>query len=268
MKIYSKTIVSFIISLCFILAIGLSKTNAQETKQQDVIYLKNGSILHGKILEIKANESVTLHSNCGDKWVINQSDIENITKEDISDEYLFFNESGKTSFNYRQKGYYSNLNIGFLFSGNMDTPFPPLSLMFISGYRFENGISMGAGLGLEWLNEAYMPVVIDLKYNFTEGRINHFLYLQGGYSIPLETPDPYDYDYYAYYDSDLSSTGGYNLNPGLGLKLYLNQKNAFSFVVGYKYIQINHSYKEYNGQVIDRVIKYNRIVLNFGYHFW
>ncbi|MFO7828188.1 MAG: hypothetical protein R6V23_06170 [Bacteroidales bacterium] len=268
MKMQLKTITPFFILLSLLLIGSLSNTIAQETKQQDVVYLINGSILHGKIVEIKANQSVTLFSNCGDKWVINQSDIEKIEKEDISDEYTFFNEHGRKTIEYRKKGYYSNLNIGFLFSVDIDSPFPPLSLMFLNGYRFENGVSVGAGLGLDLLNEAYMPIVMDLKYNFTEGRINHFVYFQGGYAIPLETPDPYDYDYYTYYDSDINSEGGYIINPGIGLKLYLNQKNAFSFGIGYKFLQINHNYKEYNGQSIDRIIKYNRVVLSFGYHFW
>ena len=85
MKMQSKTILPFFIFLSFLLIVSLSETIAQETKQQDVIHLKNGSILHGKIVEIKANQSVTLFSNCGDKWVINQSDIEKIEKEDISE---------------------------------------------------------------------------------------------------------------------------------------------------------------------------------------
>lgn len=245
---------------------SVQNITAQEKKQQDVVFLKNGSVLHGIIVETKANETITLISNCGDKWVINLSEIEEIKKENISSNPYLLPFSSQLM-DYKTEGFYSKLNVGFLFSGNIDTPFPPLSLILVGGYDFKNKFSVGGGVGLDLLNEAYMPVVADLKYNLTSGKINHYIYFQGGYTVPLETPDPYDYDYYSYYHSDISSDGGYLINPGLGLKLFINEKNAFSFGIGYKYIHINHSYKEQNGQTIERIIKYNRVVLSFGYHF-
>ena len=149
----------------------------------------------------------------------------------------------------------------------MDTPFPPISLMFVNGYQFDVGFAVGAGLGLDLLNEAYMPAVVDLKYTFKNSKVSHFIYVQAGYAISLESPDPYNYDYYSYYESDSESKGGYLINPGIGIKLNINEKNAFSFGIAYKYMEINHTYNEYNGQEIERIVKYNRLMLSFGYHF-
>jgi len=263
MKRHSKVLIIFylLISVLFI-----SKFSYAQEKMQDVIYLNNGSILHGEIVEIKANVSITLKSNCGDTWVISQTDIERIAKEPVLKSIILKDSIEKIS--YKRKGYYSNINIGFMFGGNMDTPFPPLSLMFVNGYQFDWGLALGAGLGLDLLNEAYMPAVLDLRYTFLNSKVSHFIYLQGGYAISLEDPDPYDYDYYYYYDSDLKSKGGFLVNPGIGFKLNLNNKNAFSFGIGYKHMQVQHTYREFNGQKIDRTIKYNRITLSFGYHFW
>lgn len=257
---------------CKILIISLLITSfatpyntASAQKMQDVIYLKNGSILHGEVIKIEMNESVTLRSNCGDTWVFNQSEIARIEKQPAYAKPL--QKDSLRNVSYKRMGFYSNMNVGFLFGGNFDNPFPPLSLMFVSGYQFDWGLATGIGLGLDLLNEAYMPAVIDVRYTFRNSRISHFLFIQGGYNISLESPDPYDYDFYDYYQSDLKSKGGYLINPGIGFKLNLNEKNAFSFGIGYKYSEIYHSYKEYNGQTIDRTIKYNRITLNFGYHF-
>ena len=264
MKKYFSVIIIFslLISALFI----PNYTHAQE-KTQDVIYLKSGSILHGEIINIKANESITLISNCGDTWVLDQQDIERITKE-LPTKPIFANDSLKQVISYKQSGFYSNINVGFLFGGNMDTPFPPLSLMFVNGYQFDWGMAIGAGFGLDLLNEAYMPVVLDLRYTFRNTKLSHYIKLQGGYAISLEDPDPYNYDYGGYYESGLKSKGGYIINPGIGFKLNLNEKNAFSFGIGYKFMQIEHTYREISGQEIDRTIKYNRITLNFGYHFW
>ncbi len=261
MKTFIRLLIVIGVSSAFLLIPNLLL--AQET--QDVIYLKNGSILHGKIIEIKANESITLESNCGDTWVLNQMDIERIVKEPISKSGIL--KDIEKNVDYKYKGFYSNINVGFMFGGNQDTPFPPISLMFVNGYQFEWGLALGAGLGLDLVNEAYMPAVADIRYTFRKSKVSHFIYIQGGYSLSLEDPDPYDYDYYGYYDSDLKSKGGYLINPGIGFKINLNNKNAFSFGIGYKYMEINHTYQETNGQEIDRTIKYNRITLGFGYHF-
>ena len=89
MKYVFKQLVIIVLSNIIIL-IFTSSIVAQENFQ-DVIYLKNGSVLHGKITEIKANESITLLSNCKDIWVINQSDIEKIGKEEIPKSLLIHN---------------------------------------------------------------------------------------------------------------------------------------------------------------------------------
>lgn len=238
--------------------------NAQE--MQDVIYLKDGSVLHGKIIEIKANESITLQSNCEDTWVINQAEIDKITKEKITIKSLIQNNEN-ADFKDR-KGFYSNINIGFMFGGDLDTPFPPLNLMYVGGYQFKNGLGIGLGLGLDLLDETLMPTAIDLNYTFKKSKISHFIYAQGGYAFSVDTPDPYQYDNYDYYGSDLKSEGGYFINPGFGFKLNINERNAMSFSLGYKFMRVNHTYKETNGQEINRTIEYNRIVLRFGYHFW
>jgi len=259
-----KQITRTLILTLFLTVILFFSSNAQK-QMQDVLYLKNGSILHGTITKIKASESITLRSNCGDIWVIAQSDIKKIEKEEITQKPKVLNSNAEIS--YKRKGLYSNIGIGFLFGGNLESPFPPLSLMFVNGYQFVWGGAIGAGLGVQLLNEVYMPAILELKYTFNNNRVSHFINFQGGYAVSLEAPDPYDYDYYTYYDTDLESKGGFIINPGIGIKLNFNNRNALSFGIGYQYMQVYHTYKEYNGQEIDRTIKYNRISLNFGYHF-
>ncbi len=252
--------------LIFVFTAMLFFSPAGAQKLQDVVFLKNGSILRGEIIKIEMNESITLLNDCGDIWVINQADIEKIEKQPVVNK-TFVKRDTADNIVYKRKGFYSNINVGFLFGGDMETPFPPLSLLFVSGYQFDWGLATGVGLGLDLLTESYMPVIADIRYNFRNSRVSHYVYVQGGYAIAIESPDPYDYDYYGSYGSDLKSKGGYLINPGIGFKLNFNERNAFSFGIGYKYSEIYHTYKEYNGQEIERTIKYNRVSLSFGYHF-
>lgn len=237
-----------------------------QNKMQDIIYLKNGSILHGTISEIKINESVTLLSNCGDTWVLKQSDIDRIEKVPLTRNQVK-REMPQETKDYMQNRFYSGLQLGFLFGGEMETPFPALSLMFMNGYQFDFGLSAGVGLGIDLMSEISMPVVGELRYTFLKSKVSHFVFFQGGYSFALQDPDPYDYDYYDYYESNIDSKGGYILNPGIGYRINLNEKKAFLLNIGYKYMQIKHTYEEINGQTIDRTLKYNRVTFGFTYQF-
>ena len=258
MKRFSK----LLITLCIFSAIlFVPEISQAQEKLQDVIYLNNGSILHGEIIEIKANESITMISNCGDKWVVDQNEIKRIAKELVSNE---IKKNSNEEISYMVNGFYSNIYIGFLLSGEMESLFPSLSLMFLNGYQFDWGLALGAGVGIDLINESYMPLVGDIRYSFKDSKLSHFVFFQGGYALPLGSPDPYDYNYY---ESNPESKGGYIINPGIGLKLNLNDKNAFSFDIGYKYMQVEHEYIEFNGQDINRTTKYNRISLGIGFHF-
>jgi hypothetical protein len=257
-----KRFPKFLISLyLFSIILFVPQFSHAQEKLQDVIYLNNGSILHGEIIEIKINETITIITNCGDKWVVNQNEILRIEKEPLSKE---IRKDSNDYIHCKPKGYYSNINVGFMLSGEMESLFPSLSLMFLNGYRFDWGLALGAGVGIDLIDETYMPLVGDIRYSFKDSKLSHFVFFQGGYAMPLGSPDPYDFNYY---ESEPESKGGYIINPGIGLKLNLNDKNAFSFAIGYKYMQVKHEYIENSGQKINRTTEYNRITLGIGFHF-
>ena len=71
-----------VFSLCTILILlwGGSSSFAQE--YEDVVYLKNGKVRRGLILERIVGESVKLETNYGEIFVIKMSDISKIAKEE------------------------------------------------------------------------------------------------------------------------------------------------------------------------------------------
>lgn len=71
----SRVICAFAVVVCFFVAAAF----AQE-QWQDVVYLKNGSIIKGIIIEQVPNVSITLMTQDGNKFVFEIDDIEKITK--------------------------------------------------------------------------------------------------------------------------------------------------------------------------------------------
>jgi len=54
---------------------------------QDVVYLKNGSIIHGIIIEQVPNQSLKIQTRDGNVFVYNMTDVEKMTKEPVKSNY-------------------------------------------------------------------------------------------------------------------------------------------------------------------------------------
>lgn len=66
-----------ILSLTLTLCVTLSFAQAM----QDVVYLKNGSIIHGTITQLVPNEKVTISTADGSMFVYDMDEVDKITKE-------------------------------------------------------------------------------------------------------------------------------------------------------------------------------------------
>jgi hypothetical protein len=58
-----------------------SHEKQDEEELVDVVYLKNGSVIHGEIVEIKPGEQVKIKTKSGNVFVYEMSEVKNITKE-------------------------------------------------------------------------------------------------------------------------------------------------------------------------------------------
>jgi hypothetical protein len=92
-----------------------------------------------------------------------------------------------------------------------------VSVTTIAGYRINNRFSAGLGAGINFYNGGNMiPVFLDFRYRFGQGKVNPFLVADGGVAI---SPD------------GLNSSALF-LNPGFGIEKKLNTKVAFHLTGG------------------------------------
>ena len=68
-------------SLLWFVLICISQTFAQDI--QEVVYLKNGSIIRGLIIEQIPNESLKIQTRDGNVFAYKMSEVQKITKETI-----------------------------------------------------------------------------------------------------------------------------------------------------------------------------------------
>jgi len=226
--------------------------------KKDVIYLKNGSVINGQIISSLPSGQVKIKTKDNSLWVFEASQIDSISK-------------ATSTFSQIHTGYFNLTEAGIL-AGNSNNKYAtPFTLMNISGWQFKNRFSVGAGAGVEFLSETYLPVVADIRYYLKRQGLNPFFGLQGGYSFALDKPDKqYVYGGYSDYSNiwrnptvdalEIKAKGGFLINPFVGFSTPLGENLALTFSAGYRIMRQRYSRED--NYLID--IDYNRLSLKIG----
>lgn len=238
--------------LCVLLTTGIF---AQKIKKE-VIYLKNGSILKGKLVRID-DEKVVVHSS-RNVFVFKNSEIDTITSNLLSAPETI-----------KDKPWFVKTSVGILAGSSSNSKSAPISFMTSINYNLTGGLFAGLGTGVEFFEESYMPAFINLEYYLRNSHFTPFVGLQGGYLIPLDDKThSLDYRYYLSSSSywpgpqtqEVEPDGGFMLNPSFGFKGMVSQNFGWMFSFGYRFHQLDFSGEDDYG--IER--NYNRLSVRVG----
>lgn len=240
-------------TFCLVLLFIIAGQNAiAQANRQDAVYLRNGSIIRGKVLENVIGKFTRIETVGRNVLVIPEGDVERL----IMDEPIPQKERTEP----KPYGYLALADLGFM-GGVQNT----MSLVLINGYQFRNRVSVGGGFGIEKFGEQVIPVFADVRYNFLKGGITPFVFLQSGYSFPLGK------------QTNVNLTeikGGAIINPGIGMRMNFTTHNALIFSLGWRYQEIrsHYAYAYYWGGPIfdngyDRTDFYRRIAIRVGFVF-
>ncbi len=175
---------------------------------------------------------------------------------------------------YSHKGYYNSTNFGLLVGSSKNENKAPFSFMMINGYGITDQFAVGFGIGSEFMSESYLPLVIDTRYYFRKQKFSPFVFVQAGYSVPLDKESS---EYHLFYPSFSSSSiwggydllkpqGGYLINPGLGLKTMFSDNLGMTFTIAYHFQRL--SYDRSNGDRDTALeIDMNRLEVKVGIFF-
>jgi|GEM_PF-1002774 len=221
----------------------------------DALYLNNGSVLRGKVLESLPGKGVKIEFVGNNVLFIPEDEIEKIVMREGIVEV-------KT-----QPDQASRIEI-----------FPQISLFggadqsagitTTVAYEFPFRLSIGIGTGVEWFNGAMLPIFANVNYKILPGTLSPFVYGQAGYAFSIENSQN---DYY-YYGQNQENHGGFLGGIGAGIRKDFSPKTAITFSIGYRYQQttITSEYSPYYegdpSQIIktERTEKFNRIALSVG----
>ena len=164
------------------------------------------------------------------------------------------------------KGYFNITDMGLLVGSTQNRHPAPFSFMTTNGYHISEQISLGLGIGVEFLSGSYMPLVLDARYYVRNTGFSPFFSLYGGYALALDddgangigyTTDAFwpNQNYQPY-----QAKGGWLLNPGFGIRNLFGENFGIIFSVGYRVQRLYFAAGDQRRLMAD----YNRLALKIG----
>ncbi len=230
---------------------------------QDVIYLENGNIIRGNILEHIKDQYITIQSSDENTWRFNYEEISRVTIEPI--------KSIPKNYQSIDKGYSGIVSIAMLVAnGNprYDQEVIP-SLQTTQGYYFHPSLFAGLGTGMEIQERGLMlPLYAEFRTNIsTKGHIYPHIYLQGGYGFPLHEGR----ERQAWVDGQWTTekgdvNGGARFGGGLGIQVLTQQSLRWIFTIGYNFQAYEEVYRgtRFEDERILEEITFQRITFGVG----
>ncbi len=242
-----KSILNIPLNLALIF-VSLFFVNAQNVNAQsyleDVVYLKDGSILRGFIVEMDENQSLKIEIEGGSQFFILFEEVQEITKE----------PRYKESF-YKDQGYVNHTGIDRL-PGKTGSS---TRYQMTHGYQFNPYFSLGLGIAYVSYNEPLntVPVFLDAKMKLLKANTTPFTFIKLGYSFTSEGDNEN-------WPPIEEHNGGLMYNIGGGLIFETRAGYGWYINLGYSFEKMSFQEENlwWNQQTIDNDITYKRV--NFG----
>jgi hypothetical protein len=224
-----------------------------QSNYEDVVYLKNGSVIHGMIIEQISNVSIKIKTSYNNVFAYKIEEVEKFTKEEINKKAFKYDSLAiKTTYTTDIGGIFGfphtydvakNGN-NFLSHNNAQRggaekyKLSEFELRIMIDKMINKHLSLGGGLNIDpsssdavtadpTVSSVMIPVYFNVKYAFLPGRVSPFFSGQAGAT---------------FYSGDFIG-GGAMAALSWGLKVYIARNTAINLSLGYRFQHI--AYKGY-----------------------
>ena len=145
----------------------ISSTWAQA--MQEVVYLKNGSIIKGIVIEQIPGESLKIKTNDGSIFAYQMSEVEKIAKEEVvpmRNSYSYRNATPKVNgYNSFQPKYRGFADLGFTLGVGMGAGVNRVDIFTTHGVQIIPQLFIGAGVGFNASFDGALglPLYLDMR---------------------------------------------------------------------------------------------------------
>jgi len=258
-----------------VLFLVLSSELFAQSNTQDVVYLKNGGIIRGKIIDHESTGKVKIELCGGSVFVFQASEIDSLKKENALKNKL--HEIGQNYFR-KDRGFrnmtelaiiygvnFKNNPTNNLYYSNTNQDDIGLSLETVNGYQFWPYLFVGGGIGIDRFityQQTFSPFFLRVSSEFIKRKVTPYIYVDAGYSVMWKQPatDGISYN---------SNAGGAYTAAGGGVRIYTRSRASVILSAGYKMNMSSstwtYTYDSYDTYNVTRT--YQRFVMNIGVSF-
>lgn len=218
----------------------------------EVVYLKNGSVIKGVIIEQVPNVSLKIKTGDGSLIICQMNDVEKIIKEErYTRDYRTDIDNRKAARN-TLKGYKGFVDFGYI-ADLSDYDANKVEISTSHGYQFNNYFYLGGGVAADFYTDADLiavPIFVDFRANFINKKVTPFADIKTGYSV--------------------GDVEGAYVSTSIGVRFSLKGKKAINLKLEYNYQQHNdHGDYSYNNNYYSYDYDYDLEGLGFkvGFEF-
>jgi hypothetical protein len=240
-----------LLPLIILLLIISLQLNAQKAK--DILYLKNGSIIYGKLVEVSESQ-YKIQTSDGSIFVYPAAEVEKFIKE----------STGVAE--RKETGLGAGLEGGFLIGAQNSEFVAPFSFNLLAGFNLDKRNIVSLGSGVEFVGVPYTPLFAEYKFIANDKKTAPFIFIRGGGIFYLGGEEGESQDYYY---NKKNQKGGISYTLGTGISWAKEDFEPYlSFAYRYfttSYVQgtytgtseYDYTYHEY----------YHRLEIKFGIRF-
>ena len=226
---------------------------AAQKQEVDVVYLKNGEIYRGNLLNHEYVDKIMLQTLCWNSMIFDTRDIDHLDREMVD------MKSNRLPEPY--SGYFNRTDLGVLIGHGNNEKNAIFSAQMVNGYKLNSRFYPGIGIGIEFFEEAVVPVFADVSCHVGRNVLSPFVRGSIGYSIPVEDP-PDNWGVVT------NNHGGYMFAAGLGTLIRLNGHNSLSISLVYRFQSLKSVItQDWSDEVLNLNRQYNRFAFRIGFVF-
>lgn len=214
---------AYLMMSALLLLLSSVQASAQQATEQ-VLYLKNGWVLRGRLLSAPTADPVRLQTADRNEFAFRRAEIDSLRERPAP-------PARNLGVAYKARGFGHFTELGALAGRNTSSSVNTSAFSFqtVNGYKFNQWLFAGVGVGADlYATQSLLPLFASVRGDFTRrGTLLPFYFLDAGYGFNITGKDnnlaqPVTYE------------GGSLWAAGAGLKVLFNNNTGFLISLAYR----------------------------------
>ncbi len=236
---------------------------AQELQRLDYLYLEDGSLLKGKVIEYNRGEKIIFEMSNGEQVEFLDEQISKVV-QGVTGPVIERDKSGEVKrspkpYEFEERGWYNVTYFTSYGGKTSEEVFIGIGLLNVTGYQFKRMFGVGLGTGIDIYSleggETIYPLFAEARGYFLKKNVSPYYAVSAGYGFAFKDKN----------QELAKARGGFLFHPCIGLRLGGVQSTNMVVDFGYKFQKAYFERRFVsNGDIEERDILYKRFTIRFG----